>query len=108
MYPPDLTQLQTQWSGNAGFPPQSSEASPQHESSVEQVSLAASQRITHDAQSASTISDMILFSQFTFDEYDRTGTGRQPYLSLACVIVKFMVVGLKGLLPRDPLDVTAR
>lgn len=67
MYPPDLTQLQTQWSGDAGFPPQSSEASSQHESAVEQVSLAASQRITHDAQSANTISDMILFRRFIFD-----------------------------------------
>src|SRR5450759_3334504 len=82
MYPPDLTQLQTQWSGDAGFPPQSSEASSQHESAVEQVSLAASQRIMHDAQSASTISDMILFNRFTFDKYDRTGTDGQPYLSL--------------------------
>jgi hypothetical protein len=82
MYPPDLTQLQTQWSGEAGFPPQSSEASSQHESAVEQVSLAASQRITQDAQSASTISDMILFSRFTFDKYDRTRTDRQSYLSL--------------------------
>jgi hypothetical protein len=82
MYPPDLTQLQTQWSGDAGFPPQSSEASSQHASAVEQVSLAASHRITHDAQSASTISDIILFNRFTFDEYDRAGTDRQPYLSL--------------------------
>ena len=82
MYPPDLTQLQTQWSEDAGFPPQSSEASEQHENALEQVSFAASQRITHDAQSANTISDMILFSRFTFDEYDRTGKDRQPYLCL--------------------------
>ena len=39
------------------------------------LSLAASQRTTQDAQSASTISDMILFSRFTFDKYDRTSTG---------------------------------
>jgi hypothetical protein len=65
MYPPDLTQLQTQWSVEAGFPSQSSEASPQHESAVAHVSLAASQRITQDAQSASTISDMICFDRFT-------------------------------------------
>ncbi len=65
MYPPDLTQLHTQESGESDFPPQTWEASPQHDGAAEQVSFTASQRITHDAQSAKTINVTNGFSPFT-------------------------------------------
>ena len=65
MYPPERTQLQTQWPVDAGFSGDSSVALSQQTTASEQARLSISQRIVQDAQSANTSNATNGLSRFT-------------------------------------------